>query len=79
MKLIRIKYCPTTNTRGSRWLADDGDNRMYGTYDYADKDDHDGRLDLARAFATKHWRLDPDRIEYKGSWKSDDFYGLEER
>lgn len=78
MKLIRIKYCPATNCRGSRWLADDGDNRLYGGYDYADDDGHDGRLELARAFAAKNWRLDPGRIEYKGSWKSEEYFGVPE-
>lgn len=77
MKLIRIKYCPATNTRGSRWLADDGDNRLYGGYDYADDDGHDGRLHLAEQFAEKFWRL-KGATEYKGSWKETEFYGLKE-
>lgn len=78
MKLIRIKYCPATNTRGSRWLADDGDHKMYGGYDYADDDGHDGRLHLAEQFAARFWRLEGRATEYKGSWKETEFYGAKE-
>lgn len=75
MKLIRVKYCPATNTRGSRWLADDGDHKMYGRYDYADDDGHDGRLDLARGFAERFWGHARTDICYLGSWKQDRFFG----
>ena len=78
MKLIQIRYSPMTNTRGSRWVASDGDHRMMGTYDYASEDGHDGRLALARQFAAKYWRLDGHRIEYLGSFKNERYFGAKE-
>ena len=79
MKLIRIRYSPATNTRGTRWVASDGDHRMMGGYDYASEDGHDGRLTLARRFAEKYWRLDGQRIEYLGSFLSERYFGIKEK
>ena len=79
MKLIRIRYSPMTNTRGSRWIAYDGDHRLMGEYDYANTDGHDGRLDLARRFAAKYWRLDGREIDYLGDFLSERYYGIRER
>ena len=79
MKLIRIRYSPATNSRGSRWIAYDGDHRMTGGYDHASEDDHDGRLALARQFAAKYWRLDGQRIEYLGSFLNERYFGATEK
>ena len=78
MKMIRMRFSGPTDTRGARWIADDGDNRMSRPYDYASTDGDDGRLSLAREFAEKFWRLYGRKIEYKGSWKSEQFYGVGE-
>lgn len=75
MKLIRIRYSSATNTRGSRWIASDGDHRMLGGYDYANTDGHDGRLALARQFAARYWRVDGQRIEYLGSFLDERYFG----
>ena len=79
MKLIRIRFAGPTDTRGSRWIAYDGDHRMAGTYDYANDDGHDGRLALARQFAAKYWRLNGRVIEYLGSFLSERYFGATEK
>ena len=76
MKLIRIRYSGATNTRGSRWIAYDGDHRMMGGYDYASEDGHDGRLALARQFAEKYWRMYGREIDYLGDFLNERYFGI---
>ena len=79
MKMIRIRFAGPTDTRGSRWIASDGDHRMAGTYDYASEDGHDGRLALARKFAAKYWRLNGRAIEYLGYFLNERYFGAREK
>ena len=78
MKMIRMRFAGPTDTRGARWIADDGDNRMIRSFDCASEDGADGRLSLAQEFAEKFWRLRGRKIEYKGSWKEEQYYGIKE-
>ena len=74
--MIRTRYSPATGTRGSRWIAYDGDNSMTGEYDYASEDGHDGRLALARRFAKRYWRLNGLEIVCFGSFKDEKYFGI---
>jgi hypothetical protein len=57
MKCIRVKYLPATNTKGSRFVADDGDgNRATVGYDSALGDD-ERPLEAVRALCAKmNWK-----------------------
>ncbi len=79
MKMIRVRFSGPTDTRGARWVASDGDNRLMGSYDHVNADGEDGRLSLARAFAEKFWRLHGRKIEYLGSFKNEEYFGIKER
>ena len=50
-----------------------------GEYDSANKDGHDGRLELARRFAAKHWRSSGREIRYLGSLAGEKYFGTREK
>ena len=68
MIAIRVRYCPTTNHRGSRLVATDGRHRLTVPYEYGNDDQE--KLNAAIQFKLKYLpdspELNPTPSQFNG-------------
>ena len=69
---IRTRYYGPTDTKGSRFIATDGENRMVVSYDYS-LGVTDNHAAVAQAFLTKHNPYET-KLETTAAYFDDDFY-----
>lgn len=74
MIAIRVRYCPATNTRGSRLVAFDGRHRLSVPYEYGN-DDHE-KLNVAIQFKLKYLPHSPELNPTPSQFNGDCYFSF---